>query len=221
MEEEIFKKCVFVPKLLLEYGFCREKDFYLYHKRILNDEFEIIITVHNQDVQGKIIDLSTNLEYYQYRLNAIGNYAGNIKKLFIQLLEDIKNKCAVIHPFLFPQSNRISEWIRKQYGDLPEFLWENDDKNGVFRNQYNKKWYGIIMAISKSKIDDGDEIVEVMNVKLPSDMIEKLIQKKGYYFAYHINKKYWITILLDDTIKDDEIKSLIEISYSYTLMYKK
>ena len=36
--------------------------------------------------------------------------------------------------------------------------------------------------------------------------------------GYHMNKKHWNTVILDDSIPDDEIKQMIDESYK--LVYK-
>lgn len=41
-----------------------------------------------------------------------------------------------------------------------------------------------------------------------------ICNKKGIYIAYHMNKKNWVSIILDDTLTDNEIISLIDISYN-------
>ena len=55
-----------------------------------------------------------------------------------------------------------------------------------------------------------------INLKLNEDTITNLLNKKGYYKAYHMNKKKWITIILDDTVKDEEIIFYIQESYNLT-----
>ena len=70
------------------------------------------------------------------------------------------------------------------------------------------------MDINKSKIDKEDKLIEIINTKIEEKNLEKLLTKKGYYKAYHMNKKTWITMILDDTIKDDDIKKQIDESYN-------
>ena len=42
---------------------------------------------------------------------------------------------------------------------------------------------------------------EVMNVKvLPAD-VKNLILEEGIYECYHMNKKNWVSIILDDTLE--------------------
>lgn len=72
------------------------------------------------------------------------------------------------------------------------------------------------MNINIEKIGRESIVNDVMNVKLPKEMIEELLKTNNYYKAYHMNKKYWITFILDDSISDEEIMKLIEISHSYT-----
>ena len=69
------------------------------------------------------------------------------------------------------------------------------------------------MEITRDKLSKGNYLVDVLNVKLPRDKIIDLLKKHGYYPAYHMNKKDWLSIILDDTLKDDEICLLIDESY--------
>ena len=217
IEEEIFKKSIIDLDKCKKYGFFDSNGIYTYKKSILKDTFEIIITIKDNKVTGKIIEKELEEEYLNYRIESnVGEFVGSIKEEFIKLLKDIKDKCTIQNEFVFAQANRISNWIKDTYHDNPEFLW-NDDKNAVFRNKNNKKWYGIIMYINQNKISTTDKMIEVMNVKLPPEQIDELVNKKGFYRAYHMNKKYWITFTLDNTIEDNKLKELIEISYGYTI----
>ena len=73
------------------------------------------------------------------------------------------------------------------------------------------------MNLDLSKLDNNSGEVEIINVKLDENKIQKLLKQKGFYKAYHMNKKSWITIILDDTLSDKYIMDLIDESYSYTV----
>jgi len=95
-----------------------------------------------------------------------------------------------------------------------EFLWEKSPKNAVVRRKSSKKWYAVILTVSKRKLNlDSDEIIEVINLHNIVEEIKKLIDNKKYFPAYHMNKKYWCTICLDGTVEVKEIYKLIDISY--------
>ena len=44
-------------------------------------------------------------------------------------------------------------------------------------------------------------------------MTGSLLSQKGFLPAYHMNKNYWISILLNDSVPDSEILPLLELSY--------
>ena len=212
LEEEIIKKINY--NKLTSNGFQKENNKYYLTKYILNNKFKIVITITNNSLMGKIYDLSTEEEYTNYLVKELnGKFVESIREEYQLVLEDIKNKCREIKYFKSNQANRISDLINDLYHDKPSFLWQ-DEPHGVFRNKENKKWYALIMEVTKDKITMGKELVNIINLKLPPEKILELLEKEGYYQAYHMNKKYWLTIILDDTIKDEEIISLIKISYN-------
>lgn len=220
IEDQIFKRKHADIKKLLLYGFKEVNGKYLYSKEIQDHEFKIEIMIFNHQVIGKIYDLNFNEEYIAFRMKRVGNFASKIKEKYEMLLNDIANNCFIEDPFIFEQSNRLANLIDKKYGDQPDFKFENSPGIGVFCNPDNGKWYGIIMNIDKSKIDEGSGEVEILNVKLDPDKVLKLLDQDGFYRCYHMNKKQWITILLDNTIPDKIIMELIEESYNYTIHKK-
>ncbi len=224
IEEEIFKKTKIDYNKIEKYGFKKDKDSYKYSKNIMNDNFRIDIEINKEGtVKGKIIDLSFNEEYTSFRIEEnIGSFISEVKNEFKNLLLDIKDKCFIRIDFIYNQTNRIAKLIKEKYDSLPEFEWAKSPGFAVFRNKESKKWYGIVMNIDKSKLDrktTGE--VEIINIKLGPNEIENLLKLDGFYEAYHMNKKSWISIILNNTLKDTEIMKLIEESYSYTVIDKK
>ena len=108
----------------------------------------------------------------------------------------------------------IVAYIKNKYRDELEFLWEKSPKNAVVRRKSSKKWYAVILTVSKRKLNlDSDEIIEVINLHNIAEEIKKLIDYKKYFPAYHMNKKHWCTICLDRTVELKEIYKLIDVSY--------
>ena len=213
LEEEIFKTYILNEKKLIKYGFTKGKNCYKYSKKILNDTFKVNITIDKMGkVVGKIYDLDAESEYTSFRVeNITGSFALNIKEKYQNILKDIRDNCFEKKYFIFKQSNRITELIINKYNVAPEFLWVKNPNFGVFRNPKSEKWFAVIMNIDKSKIipkQKGE--IEVLNIKL--DDINYLKQK-GIYPGYHMNKKSWVSIILDDKVPDEKIMQLINISY--------
>ncbi len=221
IEEKIFVKTKINFNKILEYGFKKNKNLYEYKKNIMNDTFRVDIKINDTGiVKGKIYDLITKDEYTNFRIeNNTGLFKNQVLDEYKKILEDIKNKCFEEENFIYDQSNRIAKLIKEKYGDEPNFEWDKFPFYGVFKN--NNKWYSIIMNIDKSKIEQNfNGEIEIINIKLEPLKIEKLLTKKGFYPAYHMNKKNWITIILDNTISDNDIMNLIDESYSYTIIKK-
>lgn len=212
LEEEIFNNYKVDKNKLIKYGFIKDKNKYILKKYILNNKF-IIIVEYDSYIKGKIIDTDFNDEYKNFRFEQVGEFNSIIKQEFINLLINIRNNCFSREMFDF-QTNRIIEYINKEYKLNPEFLWDKYPNYAVFRE--NKKWFVVLARIPLNKINKNtsiDKEVDVINVKIESDNIETLLCCDGYYEAFHMNKKNWISIILDDTLSDDNIKNMINNSY--------
>ncbi len=216
IEEDLFKRYKVDYSKLIPYGFKYIDNLYIYEKEI-NNNFKVIVEIKDNKVKGMIYDLNYNEEYTNYRIkNLNGEFVSNIREEFKNILTSIRDNCFLEEYFCFEQANNITKSIIDKYGDLPEFLWD-DDLNGVFRNSINKKWYALIMHINMNKFTNEDRVVDVLNIKLDPEEIINLLNKKGFYKAYHMNKKYWISIVLDNTVSNSTIIELIDKSYQLSL----
>lgn len=119
-----------------------------------------------------------------------------------------------------PRSLRkaTDEYIKDQYGASPEFPWEKYDQNAVYRHKDNNKWFALIMDVNSGKPGlPGSISVPVINLKIDDVFLrDMLIKEEGIMPAYHMNKLHWITVLLDGTVPEEKVHSLIDISYNAT-----
>lgn len=114
--------------------------------------------------------------------------------------------------------SELIDYIQNNYGVDPESPWAKYPDYLVFRRKNNAKWFAVIMRISSRKLDanKNEEIVNIINLKAPPELIGSLRLKDDIYPAYHMNKEHWITIKLPGSLTEDEIKELIEDSYRLT-----
>ena len=71
-----------------------------------------------------------------------------------------------------------------------------------------------VLRVEKSKLGLEEEgMVDVINVKCEPDMVGLLTQTYGFLPGYHMNKKYWITMLLDGTVSEAKILDFLDMSY--------
>ena len=112
------------------------------------------------------------------------------------------------------QRERIEQYIQDRFSAEAEHLWAQYPNYSVFRHPASKKWFAIIRDIARSKLGlEGDSPVDVLDIKCSPLMIGSLLGEKGFLPAYHMNKDTWISILLDETVPDEKIYPLLELSY--------
>lgn len=116
----------------------------------------------------------------------------------------------------------LTEYIESNYAAHEERLWTENPENGIFRHAGNRKWFALLMRVSKDKFISGCEgACDVLNVKCEPAMIGSLINEDGIFPAYHMNKTHWISVLLDGSADDERIKLLVDISFGLTAPKKK
>lgn len=102
------------------------------------------------------------------------------------------------------------------YSTPPDYPLEEDFETTVFRHTNNRKWYAIVMRVSRRKFGfDSDEVIDVVNLKLPTEMFGSFGASDGVYPAYHMNKLHWISVLLPDA-PDNIVQFLVEVSFEAT-----
>ncbi len=107
------------------------------------------------------------------------------------------------------------------YGTSPDYPFEEDFETAVLRHADTRKWYGIVMRVSRRKFGlDSDEVIDVVNLKLPTEMFGSFGADDGIYPAYHMNKLHWISVLLPDA-PEDLIQFLASVSFEATKEKKK
>ena len=118
------------------------------------------------------------------------------------------------------QKEEIILYIEKKYKIKPQFPWAPKAEHMVFKHSKNKKWFALIMGVTGNKLglETGD-IVEVINLKCDTDLSENIRMSKGILPAYHMNKKHWISVVLD-RVADNTVKSLIDLSFELTAVKK-
>ena len=107
------------------------------------------------------------------------------------------------------------------YGTSPDYPFDDLFESAVFRHRDNRKWYAIVMKVSRRKFGfDSDEVIDVVNLKLPTEMFGSFGATDGVYPAYHMNKLHWISVLLPDS-PDDIVQFLVNVSFEATKSPKK
>ena len=214
---EIFKAYQFNSKKAKEYGFIENQGVWTYSSTILQGDFLMMVTVEDGDLSFQVYDQETGELYPQVHMESMrGTFVGSVREACLEVLYSIRKACFEVQEFLCPQTKRIMALVQEKYGNQLEYLWEKSPDTAVLRHEDNQKWYAILMRIPWDRLDKGrDGLVEAVNLK--HDQVADLLSQKGIYPAFHMNKRYWLSLALDDSLQDEEVIELIERSWNLTV----
>lgn len=213
---EIFKSYQFNQEKAQAFGFVENGGVWTYSCKILQGDFVMTVSITADNVSFQVIDQETGDLYPQVYMESFkGSFVASVREACLEILYQIRNACFEVQDFICPQTKRIMTQVQEKYGNQLEYLWEKSPDTAVLRHEGNKKWYAVLMKISWDKLEKGREgQVEAVNLK--HDQVADLLSKKGIYPAFHMNKRYWISVALDDTLSDEEVLELIERSWNLT-----
>ena len=116
---------------------------------------------------------------------------------------------------------QLLEYCLEEYGTVADYPFDDWMESAVLRHAESRKWYGIVMRVSRRKFGiESDEVVDVVNLKLPTEMFGSFGASDGVHPAYHMNKLHWISVLLPDAT-EELIHFLVGISFDATESRKK
>lgn len=199
-----------VPKKLLEYGFVKVGNDYIM-KKFLNQELYVELKLNHSIFEIQVYETATNEKYLPFYINdSIGSYVNNVKEKVEYLVEDVIQNCFTSYEI----RNKIFSYIMKKYHSVPENPWKDHPNYFTLKTEKKKKWYGVIMEIPFSKLSKKENgKVMIMNLKNDPNKIQQIIDYKNFFPAYHMNKKYWFSVLLDNRIDFEKLKQRIDESY--------
>ena len=111
----------------------------------------------------------------------------------------------------------LEKYILDTYGVSPEYPWIKYPTFAVFRHGSNDKWFAVIMTIDKRKIGlKSDGQIDVVNLKCDANIVPSMWEQTGIFPAYHMNKEHWLTVTLDGSATENNLKFLLALSYDLT-----
>ena len=201
---------------LIKYGFVERAGKFCYTTKICDGQFDLTITVDgNGDVLTELYDNEAEEVYILHLVpDACGEFVGRVRTEYEGVIRSVLENCFDAETFKQSQTKEIIEYVRRKYGDAPEFLWEKYPDACIVRRKDNRKWYALFMTVKRCKLGlDGDEPVEIIDLRFDADELPKKVDGQRYFYGYHMNKKHWITVPLDGTVTVEEIENYLDESY--------
>ena len=234
IEHEIFRRKRPDFDRLAAFGFVRDGDECRYAETFMDGAFraEICVTLGGE-VSGRVVETDTGEDFLPLRAaEHHGAFVGEVRERYRVILEKVAAACCIDQPFLHAQANRICALIARRHGEGPDFPFSGrHSAAAVFRHPDNRKWYGIIMSIPCGKLPPKppgcgpsglealppDAEIGVMNLKANPADIATLTREPGIFPCYHMNRKHWVSLALEDILPDERVLRLVEDSREATL----
>lgn len=228
LESDFFKRSRPDFEKLEAFGATNDDGVFRYEELLPDGQFLARLEVAGDGaVRGSVIDTDTGEEYLPIRIeHQIGSFVGGVREMYLDFLAKIEEACFLPVNFMSDQANAMETRINSAYGVAAEFPWERYAGNGTFKCRENDKWFAVVLTVQFGKLGpadakagggiahDGEEIVEVINLKARPEDIDRLVARPGIYPAWHMNKRYWISVILDGTVSDEDVFELIRRSYA-------
>lgn len=215
--DAVFKRRRIKSERLLPFGFTRRKNAYTYSTPLMGGQFAMTVAVaRDGKVSAEVRDAISKEPYVLHRVaGAKGAFAGAVREEYEAVLAAIAAACFEPDVFKSDGARRVIRHIGKKYGDEPEFLWERFPDNAIFRRRDNEKWYAALLTVKKGKLGlDGDDSIEIIDLRGRPEQIPALVDGKKYFPGYHMNKKHWFTMCFDRSVPAREMYARIDESYA-------
>lgn len=222
LDEKLKNRIININKLT-KFGFEKYNNIYIYKENICDNQFEMIVEVEKNKMKSKLMDLMNEEEYVLVDVpDSVGEFVGKVRQEYEEKINRIIINCTEKEIFKQKQTKQIIKYIREKYNDELEFLWEKYDDAAIWRNKQNDKWYGLLMKITEDKLGiNSNKIIEALDIRYQKEESHKIVDNKKIFPGYHMNKKSWITLKLDDSIEIEQIKKFIDNSYNLSFGRKR
>ena len=111
----------------------------------------------------------------------------------------------------------LQKYIAEAYSTVPDFPWESTPDAAVYRHENNRKWFALVMTIPKARLGiRSDGMIDIVNLKCDPRLVGSLRSEPGIFPAYHMNKDKWLSVALDGSADDEQIKMLLDMSFELT-----
>ncbi|MCI7674851.1 MAG: MmcQ/YjbR family DNA-binding protein [Phascolarctobacterium sp.] len=198
-------------KRAIAYGFSRTEAGLELKKELPGVGLYAVFVIAGKSFEVNVFDADTDEEYLPFNvLDNVTGFVTGIREQVEDLVQEIKEKCLL-------NSNmklRLMEYCERKFGTEPEAPWEDSPDAYTFKTAKRNKWYALFMTIPYKSLGLAAKgTLDVVNIKLPPEKVLDLIDRVHFYPAYHMNKKHWITIVLDKEADEPLVQQLLEESY--------
>lgn len=213
--QSVFKNQKIDFSRLVALGF-EEREGKFYFCAPLWEELELRISVKRTgDISAAVYDRETGDPFTLFLAEeAQGEFVGTVREKYEAALKKIAAAACETEIFQSAGAKSAIAYIRNTYHSELEYLWEKNTETSIWRRNDNKKWYGVLMKVSRRKFGlPSDERAEVINLRMEPAALDSCLDGKNFFRGWHMNKKHWVSVILDGGITNETLFSMIDESY--------
>ena len=196
---------------LLAFGFTEAGAAFVLKKEIAGGQFYTEITLSDKTLTADVFETATNEKYVLFNVvSAQGAFVGQIRNEVQDVIEEIRKECFISQNL----KEKYVDFLHSYFNAPGDNPWAEEpyDSSTVYRCP-NNKWFALVMQIKFKNLGfESDEPVWAVNLK--AENVEAITDKKSIFPAYHMNKKYWITVLLTAVTDFEKLCELTKKSYA-------
>ncbi|MBO6176740.1 MAG: MmcQ/YjbR family DNA-binding protein [Treponema sp.] len=196
---------------LLAYGFTEADGNLIVKKEIADSQFYAEIKLSEKTLTADVFETATDEKYVLFNVaSAQGAFVGQIRSEVQNVIEEIRDKCFISRDI----KEKYVDFLHSYFNAPGDNPWTEEPYNSstVYRCP-NNKWFALIMQIKFKNLGfESDEPVWAVNLK--AEKVESITDKKSIFPAYHMNKKYWITVLLTAVTDFEKLCELTKKSFA-------
>ena len=196
---------------LLAYGFTEADGNLVVKKEIADSQFYAEIKLSEKTLTADVFETATDEKYVLFNVaSAQGAFVGQIRSEVQNVIEEIRDKCFISRDI----KEKYVDFLHSYFNAPGDNPWAEEPYNSstVYRCP-NNKWFALIMQIKFKNLGcESDEPVWAVNLK--AEKVESITDKKSIFPAYHMNKKYWITVLLTAVTDFEKLCELTKKSFA-------
>ena len=219
MFEELFLDRHFNHEHARIYGFVPVSSGWQMNIPVQNGSFSLQVQISKDGLLSHtLFSCPDGEQYILYRTAAGGPFVNSLRKEIQNILADIAHAC--FDPLLFfsAQAKRVAAYIQQQYDRSPSFPFSRYPHIAVFRHADNQKWFALLMPLAKDVLHAGKKTpYEILTLNADEKHVCTYRKTPGIYPGYHMNKTYWYSIIMDESLTDSEIRPMLEESYQRSL----
>lgn len=108
----------------------------------------------------------------------------------------------------------VDDYIRSNFEATSDHSFEGDPTVTIFRRLDNNQRFAATKNVGCRSVNAGSTgRIDILNVSVKPRLVATLREREGFRPAWRMNSNKWVTILLDGTVPDDEIQTLLGESY--------